>query len=84
VDLPLGQLSRPEKLLQHGGIAGMLELSIQVVADEVKKGLEMGVAGMLGELLLSRLVKKESTSSEDMESGSLSRKWSRNLLKTDP
>jgi hypothetical protein len=50
VDLPLGQLSRPEKLLQHGGIAGVLELWVQVVTDEVKEGLETGVAGVLGEL----------------------------------
>ena len=35
---------------RHGGIAGILELSVQIVADEVKEGLEIGVAGVLGEL----------------------------------
>ena len=51
MNLPRSQLSRSEKLLQHRGITGILELSIQVAADEVKEGLEIGVAGMLGELL---------------------------------
>jgi hypothetical protein len=27
-----------------------LELNVQIVADEVKEGLEIGVAGVLGEL----------------------------------
>jgi len=51
MDLPRSQLSRSEKLLQHRGITGILELTIQVVADKVKEGLEIGVAGVLGELL---------------------------------
>ena len=76
---------RPEKLLQHGDVTGILKLRVKVDADEVKEGLEIGVAGVLGDLFISlRLVKKESISSEDMESSSLSRKWSRNLTKSDP
>jgi len=47
-DLPLGQLSRPKKFLQHRGVTGILELSVQIIADEVKEGLEIGVAGVLG------------------------------------
>jgi hypothetical protein len=67
-------------------ITGILELSIQVVADEVKEGLEIGVASMFGDLFTGtlRLVKKESSSSEDIESSSLSRKWSWNLPKSEP
>ena len=33
------------------GIAGVLELLVQVVSDEVKEGLEIRVTGVLGELL---------------------------------
>jgi hypothetical protein len=51
MDLPRSYLSRSEKLFQHRGITRILELSIQVVSDEVKEGLEISVAGMLGELL---------------------------------
>ena len=51
VDLPWSQLSGSEKLPQHGGIAGVLELLVQVVSDEVKEGLEIRVTGVLGELL---------------------------------
>jgi hypothetical protein len=40
-----------EKLFQHRGITRILELSIQVVTDKVKDGLEIGLAGMLGGLL---------------------------------
>jgi len=52
-----------------------LELSVHIIADEVKKGLEISVAGVLGELLtlaVKRLVKKERISSGDMEA----RSWS--------
>ena len=41
---------RPEKLLQHGDVTGILKLRVKVDADEVIEGLEIGVAGMLGEL----------------------------------
>jgi hypothetical protein len=51
VDLPLGQLSRPKELFQHRGVTGILKLVLQVVADKVEEGLEIGVAGVLGELL---------------------------------
>jgi hypothetical protein len=51
VNLPLCQLSRSKELFQHGGIAGILELVIQIVADKIEEGLEIGVACMLGELL---------------------------------
>jgi len=44
----LGQLSRPKEFLQHRGVTGILELSVQIIADEVKEGLEIGVAGVLG------------------------------------
>jgi len=47
----LGQLSRPKEFFQHRGVTGILELSVQIIADEVKEGLEIGVAGVLGELL---------------------------------
>jgi len=50
MDLPLGQLSWPEKLLQHGSVAGILELRVEVVSDEIKEGLEIGVTGVLGDL----------------------------------
>ena len=51
VDLPLGLLSRSENLFQHGGVAGVPELCVQIVADEVKESLEIGVTGVFGELL---------------------------------
>jgi len=51
MDLPLGQLSRSKELFQHGGFTGILELSVQIIADKVKEGLEIGVARVLGELL---------------------------------
>ena len=51
MDLPWSQLSGSEKLPQHGGIAGVLELWVQVISDEVKEGLEIRVTGVLGELL---------------------------------
>jgi len=51
VDLPLGQLARPEELFQHRGVTGILKLVLQVVADKIEESLEIGVAGVLGELL---------------------------------
>jgi hypothetical protein len=51
MDLPLGQLSRPEKLFQHWGVAGILELRVEVVSDEIKEGLEIGETGVLGDLV---------------------------------
>ena len=50
VDSPWGQLSRSEEFFQHGSVTRVWELIIQVVADEVKEGLEIGVTGMPGEL----------------------------------
>ncbi len=49
--MPWSQLSRSEKLLQHRSATRILELSIQVVTDKVKEGLEIGAAGVFGELL---------------------------------
>ena len=48
--LPMHQFPRPKEFLQHWGVTGILELSIQIIADEVEEGLEIGVAGVLGEL----------------------------------
>jgi len=45
------QFPRPKEFLQHRGVTGILELSIQIIADEVEEGLEIGVSGVLGELL---------------------------------
>ena len=39
---------RPEELFQHRRVAGIVELSIQIVADEIKEGFEDGIPGMLG------------------------------------
>ncbi len=49
--LPWSKLSGSEKLLQHRSIAGVLELWVQVVPDEIKERVEIGVPGVLGELL---------------------------------
>jgi hypothetical protein len=46
----LSQLSWSKKLLQHGSVARILELIIQVIADEIEGGLKVGVGGVLGEL----------------------------------
>ena len=51
LDLPMHQLPRPKEFLQHRGVTGILELSVQIIADEVEEGLEIGVSGVLGELL---------------------------------
>jgi len=48
LDLPMLQLPRPKKFLQHRGVTGVLELSVQIIADEVEEGLEIGVTSMLG------------------------------------
>jgi hypothetical protein len=63
-----------------------LELIIQVGPDEVEKGLQIGVTGVLGELFTVslKLVKKESTSSGDMEARFRSGKCSRNFDKSEP
>jgi hypothetical protein len=50
MDLPASQFPRPKKFLQHGGVTGIWELGIQVVAYEVEKGFEVGIAGVLGYL----------------------------------
>ena len=42
------QLPQPKEFLQHRGITGILELSVQIIADEVEEGLEIGVTSMLG------------------------------------
>jgi hypothetical protein len=41
-------VSPPKQFLQHGGVAGIGKLKIQVIADEVEKGFEVGIAGVLG------------------------------------
>ncbi len=38
MDLLLRQVLWPKEFLQHRGVAGILELSIRVVADKVKEG----------------------------------------------
>ena len=48
LDLPMHQLPRPKEFLQHRGVTGILELSVQIIADEVEESLEIGVASMLG------------------------------------
>jgi len=42
------QLPRPKEFLQHRGVTGILELSVQIIADEVEESLEIGVTSMLG------------------------------------
>jgi hypothetical protein len=49
-NLPLCQLPRPKEFLRHRGVTGIPRLDVQIVADEVKEGFEIGVAGVLGEL----------------------------------
>jgi hypothetical protein len=63
-----------------------LELNVQIFANEVKEGLEIGVAGVLGELFAESwmLLRKESTYSEDIESSSRSGKRAPNLAKSEP
>jgi len=51
LDLPMHQLPRPKEFLQHRGVTGILELSVQITADEVEESLEIGVTSMLGSLL---------------------------------
>ena len=48
LDLPMHQLPRPKEFLQHRGVTGILELSVQIIADEVEEGLEISVTSMLG------------------------------------
>ena len=50
LDLPMHQLPRRKEFLQHRGVTGILELSVQIVSDEVKEGLKISLAGVLGEL----------------------------------
>ena len=44
----MGQLPRPKEFLQHRGVTGILELSVQIIAGEVEESLEIGVTSMLG------------------------------------
>jgi hypothetical protein len=46
--LPMRQFPRPKEFLQHGGVTRILQLVIQVIADEVEEGFEVGIAGVLG------------------------------------
>jgi len=48
MDLPARQFPRPKEFLQHRRIAGIWELRVQIVADEVEEGLEVGITGVLG------------------------------------
>jgi hypothetical protein len=41
----------PKESLQHGGVTRILELDVQIGAAKVKEGPEIGLAGVLGELL---------------------------------
>jgi hypothetical protein len=47
-DRPLRQLLWTEELFQHRRVAGIVELSSQIVADEIKEGFEDCIPGMLG------------------------------------
>ena len=47
----MNQLPRPKEFLQHWRVTGVLELSVQIIADEIEEGLEIGVSGVLGQLL---------------------------------
>ena len=42
-----------EELPHHWVIAGILERRIVIILDEIEKGAEIGIAGMLGELFIS-------------------------------
>ncbi len=48
MDLPASKFHWSKQLLQYGSVAGICKLGIQVVADEVEKGFEVGIAGALG------------------------------------
>jgi hypothetical protein len=48
MDLPTPQFFRPKEFLQHGRVARIWKLGIQVIADEVEEGFEVGIAGVLG------------------------------------
>jgi len=41
----------PEELFEQGRLTGILDLIVEVIPNEVKEGLEIGVSGMLGYLL---------------------------------
>ena len=51
LDLPMDQFPRPKEFLQHRRVTGVLELSVQIIVDEIEEGLEIGVAGVFSELL---------------------------------
>jgi hypothetical protein len=42
-----------EELPHHGVVAGVLEGRIVIVLDEIEEGAEVGIARMLGELLIA-------------------------------
>jgi hypothetical protein len=42
------QLPRPKEFLEHRCIAGIWELSIQVITDEVEEGFEVRIAAVFG------------------------------------
>jgi len=48
MDLPTSQIFRPKEFLQHGRIARIGELEIEVIADEVEERFEVGIAGVFG------------------------------------
>jgi hypothetical protein len=48
MDLPTDQFTRMQESLQHRRVTRILELILQVIADEVEEGLEVGVACVLG------------------------------------
>jgi hypothetical protein len=47
-DRPLCQLLWAAELFQHWCVSGIMELWIQIVADEIAEGFEDGIPGMLG------------------------------------
>lgn len=48
MDLPTPQFLRPEKFLQHRCVTRIRELGLQVIADEIEEGFEVGIASVFG------------------------------------
>jgi hypothetical protein len=45
------KLPWPKEFPKHRSLTRIMELIVQIISNEVKKGLEIGVPGMLGYLL---------------------------------
>jgi hypothetical protein len=48
MDLPASEFHRPKKFPQHRSVTWVWEQGIQVITDEVEKGFEVEIAGVLG------------------------------------